>query len=68
MKMKELNEYVLAMDKIEAHEVLIMIQATTYPHQSKEDKTKTINRLKRICVVEQEELDSADLARALGFV
>lgn len=45
-----------------------MIQATSYPHQTKEDKTKTINRLKRICEIEQKELDSSEIARALGFV
>ena len=68
MKAQDMNEYVLAIEKIEAHEMLNGIKVSSYPHQKEEHQKKQTNVLLNATRPEQKELDAIDVARALGMI
>lgn len=68
MPVNEMNDFVLAMDKIEAREFLLHIQAVSFPKMEKTKRTKLFDHFKRASELEEKELDSFEIAKALGFV
>ena len=64
-----MNDYLMAIPVLEGHEQLLAIEVSAYPHlTSKEDRDKSYKSiLKKTQFEPIEELDSIDLAKALGF-
>lgn len=68
LSVNEMNEYVIAMDKIEAREMLLSIKAAFFPRQDESERKKVFAYYKRASEVEEKEMDSIEVAKALGFI
>jgi hypothetical protein len=68
MSVKDMNDYVLAMEKLEAHETLKDIRATAYPYMAKEDRERVFRKLTASLEIETKELEASEIAKLLGFV
>lgn len=67
---KDLNEYCMAIDKIEAHEELIAIRVSGFPHwkdSNKRDRHMD-NLRKKATLKEAKQYDNKDIAKRLGFL
>lgn len=57
------------MDKVEAREVLLAFRTSSYPNMDKKGRDRDYEKFKRLSELEEPaELDSFDLAKALGLV